>query len=296
MTTALIIGVDSTIGKALKKILLDAGWIVFGTTRRMASLETNHIYLDLSTINHTTNFSGSWINFKNLEIDVVYLCAAVTKIIECKHNADYSQQINVTAHIRLADYFLQKGARVIFLSSHAVFAGTKSKYKIIDSPSPVLNYGRFKAAVENALLQYIENITIVRLTKVLTKDHPLLIQWTEDLRQGKIIQPFYDLMVSPLLLSTVTNCLKEIAEKKTCGIIHLSGEEDVSYLQIAEALITALGLKNTLIQPKSIRESCELNYLTLPNYASLDTTNTKELFNMPDLSCHTTIHNLFAKL
>ena len=284
MNTAFIVGIDSAIGRSLENLLILNGWSVFGTSRRSSHTKSNVFYLDLANVTD--------LNF-DIPIDVVYLCAGVTKIAQCKENSAYSKLINVDAQIQLAAYFLNKNTHVVCLSSNAVFSGHKPWYQTTDKTCPKTYYGENKALVEDALLGMSKHIAIVRLTKVLTPDYPLILQWIMALKNNLPVEPFNDLSLCPISIYTVAQCLKEIGDKKLEGIIHLSGSIDVTYLDVAEYLAKLINARKGLIKEISMLCSNEI-MMDASLYTSLDITKSKQLFDVFDTSFATTMNCLYG--
>lgn len=270
MKHALIVGIDSVIGRALQQELLAAGWVVFGTTRRKEQINDTIVHLDLTQA----------ITFR-LEhpLDVVFLCASITSIAGCRDNPERSKQVNCDAQIILANYFLNRAIHVIFLSTNAVFSGQKPAYRIDDVVGPTTIYGTHKAMVEQELKNRPGKISIVRLSKVLTMDYPLIVRWIQALQQGACITPFHDMSLCLIALRDVTYCLKEIAERTLLGIIHLSGEKDVTYYDLAMHLAKSINADPTLVIPCSGFDA-GISRAEAPPYASLDITESKKLFDM----------------
>ncbi len=283
MKSALIIGIDSTIGCSLQNNLVATGWQVFGTSRRKEYLQKNISYLDLSDVN----------GFRfNHPLDVVFFCASITKISSCRENSEFCRTINIDAQVQLADYFLSQSVHIVFLSTSAVFNGERPGYKVSDATCPITTYGESKAMAEKILLGMSGDITIVRLTKVLTSNYPLIHQWINLINAGKVIEPFHDLYVCPISINIVVSCLKTIVENKLFGIIHLSGAVDVSYEVMAQTLFRYLGGNPSLIKSKSALESGVI-VAEAPLYSSLDMTESRRLFMKPDTSLDRTLNNLF---
>jgi dTDP-4-dehydrorhamnose reductase len=313
---ALIIGIDSTLGTALQEELLIAGWDVFGSTRRKEKLGSQNSCLHPaacprdparshnahSNLNNQQTSSTQNIFFLDLadlsdfhfstKVDVVFLCASITKITSCRDDPS-CHRINVDAQVELAKYFINQGVHVIFLSSSAVFDGKKTGYTIKDATCPVTAYGESKAIAEQKLLELANNVSIVRLSKVLTPNYPLIMKWLEELKAGRSIEPFNDLYLSPVAIKIVTMCLREIADGMLFGIIHLSGEEDVSYSFIAQCLADLIKAKPTLIRPKSVLSANGFASETL-RYTSLDMTETMRLLALPSLSAAATLSYLYG--
>lgn len=283
MKSALIIGIDSTIGCALQNELHANGWYVFGTSRRKEYVRKNVFYLDLANLKE--------LRFEP-QVDVVFLCASITRLSSCRDNPEFCRKVNVNAQVQISDHFLSKGACIVFLSTSAVFNGERPAYKVCDETSPITTYGESKAIAEKALLEMSTDMTIVRLTKVLTPEYPLIRQWITSMAQGSVIEPFYDLYVCPISINIVISCLRKIAEKKLLGIIHLSGKQDVSYDVMAQNLSRALGRCHSLIKSKSAIESGVIA-TEAPLYTSLNMSESRRLFDIPETSLDATLNDLY---
>lgn len=286
MRRALIIGIDSNVGRALQEKLTINGWDVWGTSRREKQASKNVIFLDLE---NTAEFSTQ------KEFDVVYLCAGTTKIATCETNQDDTYKINVDAQLYLANYFFQKQSHVIYLSSNAVFDGSKPKYTVMDIPSPQTWYGNCKAVVERGLNNISNHIAIVRMTKILFSDYPLFQQWLSDLKNNRMIHPYFDLSFCPISIDVVTACLEKIAIDKLGGIIHLSGEDDVTYLDAAYYFAKMGEFSHHLINPISVFASNEKR-ANIPCFTSLDITKSKRLLASQSTSFVTTMHHLYGNV
>lgn len=139
MKNALIIGSRGTIGKALVKALRDNGFKTF---------ESDRASLDLRAI--PSNYAARFEANAEAHIDIVYICAAKTRFIDCEADSD-GYQINVDAPMELARQF--HWAKIIYLSSEAVERALHT------------NYGMHKALAEMGLRTVCEPV-IARLSKV----------------------------------------------------------------------------------------------------------------------------------
>ena len=279
----LIVGIDSQIGCALKAELDLFGYSIFGTTRKKENVGERIFYLDLAQIEA--------FNFK-VPIDVVFLCASITKLSDCQNSLEYSRIVNFEAQIKLADYFLKKNAFIIFLSSQTVFGGKKPAYHVDDRTCPITAHGDYKAAVESRLLNMSYNVAVVRMTKILTPEYPLILHWISALKSNRCIEPFYDLRLSPISIKIVVACLREIVTKDIKKIIHLSGDGDVTYHTLALILARLLGVSESLINPKSALDANVISPLCL--YSSLDMSESKKLFHLPDMSLESILGDLYS--
>jgi dTDP-4-dehydrorhamnose reductase len=260
--THLIIGGDGLIGKALVRRLEKEGNTVFKTTRHKHPLEENEFFLDLS------------MDISKFEIPkgvkTAYICAANTSVARCEENPDSSSKINTIAPLALAEKLIEKEIFVIFFSSSAVFDG-KYPYQKADAPlSPVRAYGKQKAATELGLRKYSDKVLIVRPTKVLSAQLPLIENWVKDLKAGKPIHPFKDLKIAPVHIDYVVDKLSAASCLRKGGILQLSGEKDISYFEFMTALAAKIQLPVQLIQPVNVARS-NVKVVYAPPYTSLST-------------------------
>ncbi|MDP3706002.1 MAG: sugar nucleotide-binding protein [Legionellaceae bacterium] len=279
----LIIGIDSQIGSALKAELEHFGYSVFGTTRKKENISKRIFYLDLALV-------GEFCC--DIPMDAVFLCASITKFSDCKNSLEYSRIVNYEAQINLANFFFRQNAFIIFLSSQTVFDGNKPAYRVEDNVCPTTAHGEHKAATESKLLSMSNNVAIVRLTKVLTPDYPLILQWIQALKNNSRIEPFYDLRFSPISIKTVTSCLKEIVARNIKQTIHLSGEHDITYHTMALCLVRLLGVSESLVHPKSALQAGVASPLC--SYSSLDMSESSKLFQLPDMSLESIVEDLYG--
>ncbi len=133
---ALVIGAGGKIGANLLKALEGAGHEAVGVTRK---------FLDLTALPQDIEaVIGS--------ADVIYICAASTRFIDCEADPD-AYRVNVDAPVEIATQYKFSGATIVYLSSEAVERALHT------------NYGMHKALAEMGL-RAVGNPVIARLSKV----------------------------------------------------------------------------------------------------------------------------------
>ena len=130
----LVIGATGKIGEKLTQALRAAGHDVVTPTRK--ELDLLALPADLFTVADN--------------VDVVYICAAMTRFIDCESNPD-AYRVNVDAAVEIARQY--RYAKVIYLSSEAVEKALHT------------NYGLHKALAEQGI-RGVCTPTIARLGKV----------------------------------------------------------------------------------------------------------------------------------
>ena len=259
---SLVIGADGMIGRSLADRLTEMGERVLTTTRRSEDISNQKIFLDLSNDVTEVNLPDN--------ISVVYLCAAVTGMDACRKNPSHSETVNVHNAVLLAEKLLAGNAFVIFLSTSSVYDGSIAYRKAESAPCPLTEYGRQKAETERQLLGLGDNVSVVRLTKVVESSMHLFGAWIQSLNEGKVVRPFSDMAVSPVPLHIVVNVLYRVAKYRLPGIIQVSGERDVTYAEIAFRIAQRMGVDNSLVQPVRSKES-NIYVESVPSHTTLDT-------------------------
>lgn len=269
MKSVLIVGINSAIGRFAKEKFESNKWIVYGTTKNTNELNEKTLYLDLLD-------PKSFVLDENILIDVVVFCASITKIKDCCEKKLFCKKINLDAQVFLA-ILLKKHSNpfMIFLSSSTVFDGKSPFMREDDNVCPSNFYGKLKADAEEELKKITDKIAIVRATKVLYMEHFLVKKWIDDLNSMKNIAPFSDLTLSPISMELVITAIFLLATMKKSGVFHLSGESDITYVDIANYLLKKLSIDKELINPINA-----IGYLIseqyAPKYTSLDMANSKK--------------------
>ena len=153
---------------------------------------------------------------------------------------------------------------VIFLSSNAVFDGTKQFYKYFDKVSPITNYGKLKSRVEN--FSNDGNYCVLRLTKVLTPNMNFLVQLENNFKLGKELRAFTNLFISPITLNQVGDALHKLISSKAGGIYQLGSEFEMSYYDFVINYFTSnTNLRNSIL-PEIYSKDMSNKYNSLTTY------------------------------
>lgn len=283
-----IIGVDGAIGELLYKEIQGLGITCFGTTRRKVGNRKNTRFFDI--------LSNDMAAIDLPYADIVYLCIGITSFKECRVRPKETFHINVTRICEIASSYVKKGSFVIFLSSSSVFSGNVAFPGEDSSPDPSTIYGMQKLQAELCIMKLNkntlrENVAIVRITKLLSRENSLINKWHEDLSSQLEINPFHDLFVSPISKPYLFNSLLKIGIARKSGIFHLSNKNDLSYANIAYSLQSVWGYGSSLIRPQSIKEFGILVDFR-PKYPSLGMQKTKNKLDISPQSLESFIDDL----
>ncbi len=110
----------------------------------------------------------------------------------------------------------------------------------------------------------------MRFTKVFGANMPLLSEWILELTKGKIINPFYDKVVSPLPLNFIGKMLSCIGKNRISGVLQSSADKDVTYAEIGSFIADKLHKSANLVKPVSAK-SPGTNLEAVPDNTTLAT-------------------------
>jgi dTDP-4-dehydrorhamnose reductase len=114
-----------------------------------------------------------------------------------------------------------------------VFNGTKQFYNYFDKVSPTTNYGRYKVMVENFFDH--PNFSTLRLTKVISKESPLIVGWENEILSGGVngLLAYKNHFISPVTLNQVGRAVHSALKSNSKGIFQLGSNHEISYYDFA---------------------------------------------------------------
>jgi dTDP-4-dehydrorhamnose reductase len=278
----LIVGLDGRIGRATAERLRSQGATVAGTTRRPGLERSGSFFLDLA------RDPASWPALPPAEAALV--CAGETSQARCQAEPAATRAVNVRAVGALGERLARRGTFVLFLSSNLVFDGSRPFARTTDPPSPTTEYGRQKADAEAALSSLGEPVAVLRLSKVLTPDLPLLARWRQELAAGASIEAFSDVPIAPLTLRETVAAITGLLSRRRSGLFQISGDEDLTYLDLGRHLAVSLGLPADRVRARAGAAGLEAER----RHTTLDMTGLQALLGLPRPSSWAAVREIQA--
>ena len=265
----LLIGKESSISVLLASRLKNEGFEVLTTSRRKQQVDS--IHLDLLDID-------SFLN-KPPEVDIVIILAAISKFKECRDNFVKANIINNEAPVKLSSYYSQCGTKIIFLSTSAVFDGSSPNVFSQQQQNARSEYGKMKALAEQELLKMSGNISVLRLSKVMTENKNIFSIWKDQLLNGNIISCFKDQYISPISSNLVCDILTLLINNSKNGIYQFSANSDMSYYEIAIEMSKLINVNKKNINPVFAIDN-QIEKEEIFRYTSLDSSRISNEFNI----------------
>ena len=286
----LVVGGDSLVGQAVAEALRRRGKNFYVTTRRSGTTNAHRIYLDLEGIEDFVAPSDA---------SYAFVIAAATNYERCE-NDPLARVINVELVPRLIASLLDQDMFVTFISTNSVFGGERPWPNEEAPHAPGIAYAEQKSEGERAINEIAvqraahDRLNIVRLTKILTAGVPPLPDWLKAWRSGEAVSPFSDLKFAPLSADYTSDSLVTIGEKHIPGMLHLSGAENVSYVDLAHAMAHRLGIDPLLVQPTTATEK-GVRIAFKPTYSGLGMDRTTELSGITPQPLSSVIEDIFPE-
>ena len=268
----LVVGGDSLVGGGLLRALERRGHRVLASTRRRDTVDEKRVHLDFESDEPFKVLHG---------IDYAFIVAAATNYERCETDP-LAHRINVELIPRLVLSLLEQGVFVTFISTNSVFGGERPWPQEDDPHAPGIAYARQKDEAEKIIRDGASRagtegcLNIVRLTKILDRNTSPLPAWFAAWSRGEAIQPFADLIFAPMSVRFVGESLATIGEKRVSGNLHLSGAENVSYVDLANNLAGHMGIEPRLIEPTTA-EAKGIHIAFKPRYSGLGMSRTTQL-------------------
>jgi dTDP-4-dehydrorhamnose reductase len=181
--------------------------------------------------------------------------AAATQVDWCEHHPDQARRVNVEASRTLAACARELGARLLYVSTDAVFDGERGGYREDDAPRPLSVYARSKHEGELAVQEILPEALVVRtnLYGWNVQDKQSLAEWIfSSLAAGGEVPGFADVIFSPLLSVDAAELLLDVIDRDAAGVFHAGSADAVSKFAFARMLARTCGLDPARVREASI--------------------------------------------
>jgi dTDP-4-dehydrorhamnose reductase len=187
--------------------------------------------------------------------DWIIHCAALALVDECEREPARAQELNSELPRRLAEHVARGGARLLHVSTDAVFDGQRGDYDETDLPNPLSVYARTKLQGEEAVAAANPAAIIARVNLFgwsLSGTRSLAEFFVNRLRAGQPCQGFTDVHFCPLHAPDLGHLLLDLLASGAHGLYHVVSADCLSKYAFGVAVAEAFGLDAGLIAPVSV--------------------------------------------
>jgi dTDP-4-dehydrorhamnose reductase len=231
-----------------------AGAVVFGTAHR-STIRTDAFHVIQTDLLAPGELERV---LDQTQPEWVINCAALAVIDACEADPELAYRMNVELPGKLAETVARGGARLVHLSTDAVFDGKRGDYTEADQPNPQGVYARTKLESERAVAQADPQAIIARVNLFgwsLSGKRSLAEFFFYNLQAGKQVMGFTDVIFCPLLVNDLAEILLKMLAAGLSGLYHVVSSECWSKYDFGVALAERFELDASLIRPSLLEES-----------------------------------------
>ncbi len=195
---------------------------------------------------------------RDVRPEVVVHCAAATDVEACERDPGLAHRLNAEMAQGVARAAAETGARLVHLSTDAVFDGADGPYREDHPPAPVNVYGKTKLAGEEAVCEAHPGALVLRTNFFGWNAKPKLdlAEWFLDrIRSGQEAPGFTDVYSSPLLVNDLARLLDALLLADVRGVLHLPGSDCLSKYEFGRLLARAFGFAEDLVVPSDLSQA-----------------------------------------
>ncbi len=197
--------------------------------------------------------------FDKYKPDVVINTAAMTNVDTCESKREAAWLLNVQAVQFLIDASNKINAHLIHLSTDFVFDGRSGPYVESDVPNPLSFYAHTKYEAEKLIQANTVSAAIIRTIIIYgvvdDNSRSNIVLWAKNaLENRKVITVINDQFRSPTLAEDLADACISAALKRSKGIYHVSGREQMNILDMVKIIANFFELDQSYIIPVSSAE------------------------------------------
>jgi dTDP-4-dehydrorhamnose reductase len=189
--------------------------------------------------------------------DWVIHCAALAVVDACEADPGLAVKLNTDLPAILARHVARGGARLVHISTDAVFDGQRGEYTEEDEPNPLSVYARTKLAGERAVAEADPRAIIARVNLYgwsLSGKRSLAEFFFYNLQANKPVKGFTDVYFCPLLANDLAYILLKMCATGLSGLYHAVCSQGIPKYDFGLALARRFGFHEGLIAPVSVEQ------------------------------------------
>jgi len=247
----LVTGASGLLGANVALEAAMAGHTVFGVTNR-SPLRTQEFTVLTANL---LEAGGIDRLLEQTQPDWVIHCAALANLEESEKDPALAHRLNSELPGILAEACRKGGARLLHVSTDAVFDGQKGNYTEADAPNPPNVYAQTKLDGERAVAQANPDALIARVNLFgfsPTGRRSLAEFFLYNLMDGKRVNGFTDMFFCPMLVNDIAPIFFKMLDGGLTGLYHVFSSECLSKYDFGVRIAARFGLDAGLIAPVSV--------------------------------------------
>ena len=200
---------------------------------------------------------GAKLVMEKTHPDWIIHCAALANLDACESKPSLAQRLNAEVPGELAALAALSGARLIHISTDAVFDGQKGDYGETDLPNPLSVYARSKLEGEQRVLDANPEAAVARVNLhgwSISGKRSLAEFFFYNLQAGKPVLGFTDVYFCPVLANALAPIFIAMLENELKGLYHAVSSESLTKYDFGLRIARKFNLDESLIRPASVEE------------------------------------------
>lgn len=187
--------------------------------------------------------------------DVIIHCAAVGSVDKIQSEPNIGIDVNLFGVINMLDAAIKSNAKIVVVSTNAVFDGNHPPYNEESVLAPVNNYGIIKSCAEFCVKNSIVDWIIVRPILMYGNNNAgrrgnWVTIWIEKFKKGEQCKVADDTVTQPLFsIDCAVSIWNAILLNKWNEVYNLAGPEIVSFVNFAKIVAKTINCDESLIIP-----------------------------------------------
>jgi dTDP-4-dehydrorhamnose reductase len=181
---------------------------------------------------------------------VILHAAAYSGHVTCANDPEMAWAVNVESTRVISELAAEIGARLIFISTDAVFSGYQGNYLENDPVEPFSFYGETKVAGEKLVTSISPESLVIR-TNFFGWSAPgnvsVLEFFLNSLRLGREVPGFRDSTVTSIYVTSLIDGIWRLSNSSVNGVVHLASSNALSKYQFGVSVAQEFGLDPRLI-------------------------------------------------
>ena len=195
---------------------------------------------------------------EKIQPDWIIHCAALANLDACESNPSLAHRLNAEVPGELAALAASSGARLIHISTDAVFDGKKGDYDEVDLPNPLSIYAHSKLDGERRVLDANPEAAVARVNLhgwSISGKRSLAEFFFYNLQAKKSVLGFTDVYFCPVLANDLAPIFIAMLEKGLKGLYHTVSSESLTKYDFGMRIARKFGMDENLIRPSLVEEA-----------------------------------------
>jgi dTDP-4-dehydrorhamnose reductase len=237
----IVTGATGFVGQHVVRHALEAGMSVLATHHRQApgTADADWVHVDIANPTQVDDL------IRRSGADAVVHTAAALSDSLSPLAASLNWQVNVVAAVDVARSSSRHGARLVHISSDAIFGGRADPYTESDLPDPIYPYGAAKAAAEVGVAAVCPEAVLVR-TSLIHGDGDVQSKrerFIADVCAGRTDGAFFtDEVKCPIGVNDLAQACVELVRTDYAGVLNVAGPDAVTWHELATLIAVRQGL------------------------------------------------------